>query len=152
MDHCFPNLAPVLPVSLTCAFLFALLSRRLPSSRPDRPHLLGLLPATNRNDVRRLGSNSGQRFQRRNLARLLVRESLALVVPENHLVIIDLLDVLGKERNLPTTTRRIDDEMRNGETGRPAAQRLNYLESLLHVRPEVLTTRNLVGHVDVVRT
>src|SRR5687768_6742497 len=133
MDHCFSNLAPVLLVSLACAFLFALLSRRLPSSRPDRPHLLGLLPATNRNDVRRLGSNSGQRFQRRNLARLLVREPLALVVPEDHLVVVYLLHVLREKRDLATTSRRVDDEMRNSETRRPAAQRLNYLESLLHV-------------------
>src|SRR5690348_10071790 len=36
------------------------------------------------------------------LTRLLVHEPLALVVAEDHLILVDLLDILGQERNLAT--------------------------------------------------
>src|SRR5204863_5547638 len=40
-----------------------------------------------------------------NRSRLLVRESLPLIVPEDHFVVGNLLEVLGEKRNLATATR-----------------------------------------------
>src|SRR5688572_30230449 len=114
-----------------------LFSNRLP---PPRSPSLGdsgfrrLLPA-DRHDIH-LGSPLDIRLRNRNLPRLLVREPFPFVIPEDDLVLADALDVLGKQRNLTSTTRGVDHELRHRESRRPTAQRLNDLESLLHRRPE----------------
>src|SRR3954471_14869911 len=119
---------------------------------PARPRG-GLLPDLNRDDVvlRRWGERVTAAGNRDRLTRLLVDEALPLVIPEDHLVLVDLLDVLRKEWHLAAAPGRVDHEMRNGEPGGPPAQRLHDLESLLDLCAEVLAARDLIGHVDVVR-
>src|SRR5205085_10377782 len=118
---------------------YALLARCFPSSRSCNSLLLLLSP--NRNDVRLLSG-------RRRRPRLLVREPLSLVIPEYHFVVVDLLDILRPQRNFSSTTRGVDDEIRNRETRRPSAKRLHDLQSLLHGRAEMLATRDLIRHVE----
>src|SRR5215218_5969555 len=92
--------------------------RRFPPAR--RAALLRRLPRLDRHDIRRrLGGDHRHLARHVDLARLLVAEPLALVVAEDHLVVVDLLDVLGEERNLASTARGVDDELRHGEARCP---------------------------------
>src|SRR5437660_6377980 len=81
---------------------------------------------------------------------LAVAVDLPGVVPEHHFLICQLDDVFRQQRNLAASARRVDYEMRDGESRRPAAQCLDDLQPLLHRGPEVLGPRNLVAHIDVV--
>ena len=74
-----------------------------------------LLRPANRHDAGFGGDGVGARGGGDRLARLLVDEPLAFVVPEDHLVFVDLLDVLGQERNLAAASWCVDHEVRNGE-------------------------------------
>src|SRR5215207_11664088 len=104
--------------------------RRLPPT--GRAAILRRLPRLDRHHIGRcLGGDHRHLALHVDLARLLVAEPLALIVAEDHLVVVDLLDVLGEERNLASTTRGVDDELRHGEPGRPAAQSLDDLEPFL---------------------
>ncbi len=78
-----------------------------------------------------------------------MREPLTLEVPEDHLVMIDLLDVLRQQRHLAPAARRVDHELRNRQTARPPAQRLDDLQPLLHGGPEVLAAGDLVSLIYV---
>src|SRR5450756_465602 len=106
-----------------------LFARRAPAL--SSPRRRGFLPA-DRHDTdfgRRLelGRNCGHR------ARLLVDEALALVVPEDHFVVIHLLQVLGQEWHLAAAARGVDNKLRNREAGCPAAQRLHDPVSYTHL-------------------
>src|SRR3981081_1651488 len=68
----------------------------------------------------------------RNLSRLLVNEALALVVAEDHFVVVHRFQVLRQERHLASPAWGVDHELRNREARRPSAQRLDDLEALLH--------------------
>src|SRR3979409_838584 len=54
-----------------------------------------------------------------NLARLLIHEAFALVVAEDHFVVVHRFQVLGQQWHLSSATRGVDLELRNRETGGP---------------------------------
>src|SRR5436190_9359916 len=83
---------------------------------------------------------------------LVVAVDFAGVIAENDFLLCQLDDVFRQQRNLAASARRVDYEMRDGESRRPAAQRLDDLQPLLHRGPEVLGPRNLVAPIDVVGT
>src|SRR5256885_14645785 len=55
--------------------------------------------------------------------RLLVDEILAGVAPQDDLVVVDRLDVIGEQGDLPAAAPRVHDVVRHREAARPTTQR-----------------------------
>ena len=50
-----------------------------------------------------------------------VAVGLSCIIAKHHLLISELHDIFGQQRDLAATARRVDDEVGNGQPRRPAA-------------------------------
>src|SRR5664280_444704 len=81
---------------------------------------------------------------------LRVRHDDALVVSKHDAVGRHGENIIGADRDLATTMRRVDDELRNGEAARVTAQKLHDLDALVNRRTEVADTTGQIALVNVV--
>src|SRR5664280_305297 len=79
-----------------------------------------------------------------------VRHDDALVVSKHDAFWRHGENIVGTDRNLATTMRRIDDELRHGEAARMTAQKLHDLDALVDRGSEVTDTTGQIALVDII--
>src|SRR5659263_784038 len=82
--------------------------------------------------------------------RLGIRHDDALVVSKHDAIGRHRENIVGTDRNLATTVRRVDDELRHREAARMTAQKLHDLDTLVNRRTEVTDPAGQVALVNIV--